>query len=282
MSVSGRHVFLLTVAAFFCTVFAGAQGQPDPPSIVLSNSAGKNIARASIREPSGICFHAARGTLFVVGDEGDLYEMSTDGVLLREKHVRDADFEGVTHDPATGLIYVAAEGAETILEIDPDTFQVLREFPMERSFKGKLLLKAGGQGIEALTFVPDEAHPHGGTFYVANQCFTMTNTEDVSAIFEVEVPLNGGKTGSKAAILRYIPLGVIDLSGLHYDAAHDRIYVISDATNILLEIEKSGEIVNAHALPGDNQEGIALLDTGFLYIAQDSGGIIKLEWRPHP
>lgn len=282
MKVRDRCLIFLTTAAFFCTVFAGAEDQSDPPSIVLSNSSGKNISQASIREPSGICFHTARGTLFVVGDEGDLYEITTDGARLRKKHIRNADFEGVTHNPATGLLYVAVEGAETILEIDPDTFRVLREFPMERSFRGKLRLKSGGQGIEAITFVPDKKHPHGGTFYVANQSLTMTNTEDVSAIFEVEVPLNGGKTGNKATILRYIPLGVIDLSGLHYDLASDHIYVISDATNTLFEIERSGVIINAYALPGDNQEGIALLDTGFLYIAQDSGGIIRVKWRPHP
>jgi len=280
MNVSGRYIFLLATALLFFTFLAGAVDPSDPASIELSNSRGKDIARAPIGEPSGICFHVARGTLFVVGDEGDLYEMTTDGDLLQKKHIRDADFEGVTHDPATGLLYVAVEGAETILEIAPDTFQVLREFPMERSFKGKLLLKAGGQGIEAITFAPDKDHPHGGTFFVANQSFSLTNAEDVSAIFEVEVPLKGGTTGSKAIILRYIPREVIDLAGLHYDPASDHIFAISDTTNTLFEFEKSGAIVNAHALPGDDQEGIALQDTGFLYIAQDSGGIIRIEWSP--
>jgi uncharacterized protein YjiK len=255
-------------------------GQAETPSVVLINSRGEDIDKAGVREPSGICYHTSRGTLFVVGDEGDIYELTTDGALVKKKRIRKADFEGVTHDPSTGLLYVAVEGAESILEIHPDTFAVLRGFPIERTFKGKLLLKAGGQGIEAITFVPDEKHPHGGTFFVANQCFTLTETDDVSAIFEVEVPLKSGSTGSKATILRYFSLGVIDLAGLHYNAATGHIFVVSDATNTLFEIDKTGAILNAHALSGKDQEGITLLNNNQLFIAQDSGGIIRFPWHP--
>ena len=37
--------------------------------------------------------------------------------------------------------------------------------------------------------------------------------------------------------------------------------------------------LNAYAFPGANQEGIAVDGEGFLYVAQDSGGIIKLKWH---
>ena len=38
----------------------------------------------------------------------------------------------------------------------------------------------------------------------------------------------------------------------------------------------------AYAFPGDNQEGITADPNGFLYIAQDSGGILKLKWLREP
>ena len=37
-----------------------------------------------------------------------------------------------------------------------------------------------------------------------------------------------------------------------------------------------GEILQEYAFPGDNQEGLALDGKGYLYIAQDSGGILKM------
>ncbi len=161
-----------------------------------------------------------------------------------------------------------------------ETFEILREFPMPRSLDGKTLLEPGGQGIEAITFVPDAHHPEGGTFYVANQSFSLDNREDVSGIFEVELPLKS-KEGKllQAKLLRYFLPGVIDLSGLYYDQATEHLYVISDATNTIFAFDRSGTLMSARAFPGDNQEGITVDDNGFMYIAQDSGGIIKIRWK---
>jgi uncharacterized protein YjiK len=143
-----------------------------------------------------------------------------------------------------------------------------------------VVLKAEGPGIEAITFVPDSHHPEGGTFYVANQGYDLNSTEDPSAIFEVEIPLKRGSAAdSTAKIIRFFTLGVVDLSGLHYNKANDRLYVISDATNTFFEITKAGYVVRSYALPGDNQEGITVDGEGFVYITQDSGGIIKFQWN---
>ena len=234
-----------------------------------------DIDRARFNEPSGICYHAQRGTLFVAGDEGDVCEMATDGTMIRQKRVRRADFEGITYDPSSGLLYVAIEGEEAILELDPDRLDALREFKIPRSFQGATLMKEGGQGIEAVVFVPDSKHPQGGTFFVANQSMNLDNPEDISGIFEVEIPL---KNPGEVKILRYFEPGIPDLSGLCYDAAEDCLYVISDVANQIRAYTRAGERLGLWMLPGTDQEGIAFDAQGFLYIAQDSGGIVKLKW----
>ena len=239
-----------------------------------------NIDKIKFREPSGIVYHPARRTLFVVSDEGELCEIHTDGRLVKHKRIRKGDFEGVTVDPATGRVYIAVEGEERILEIDPDTFDVLREFTIERTFKGRTVLKSGGQGIEAITFVPDPNHAEGGTFFAANQSFSLTDAAEPSALFEIGVPLrtaSGPK--AQAKILRMMPLPVIDLAGLHYDASRDRLYVVSDSHNAFLEVSRDGQLLAAYAFPGRAQEGITVDPDGFVYIAQDSGGIVKIRWR---
>ena len=218
----------------------------DPRSIVFPFQYIGNIDKAHLDkpnfQPSGICFHSIRGTLFVVFDLGAVCEMKTDGTIINEKRIARADFEGITHDPSTGLLYVAIERAELIIELDPETFDVSRKFPIPRKFMGETLLKAGVQGIEAITFVPDIDHPHGGTFYVTNQSYDLEDAEDISAVFEVEVPLKSeADTNTSAKILRYFPLGIIDLSGLYFDKATGHLYVISDSTNTIFELSRTGK-----------------------------------------
>ncbi len=266
---------ILTVASL-----AGCAMETSPQEtlsrIVFPNQWRGDIDKAKFNEPSGICWHARRGTLFLVGDEGDICEITTEGALVKQKRIRPADFEGITHDPATGLLYVAIEEAESVLEVHPETFEVHREFAIPRTFEGKTLLKAGGEGFEAITFVPDATHAEGGLFHVANQAFTLTDEQDISAIFQVELPLRS--PAGEATITGYFSPGVIDLSGLHYDPKTDRLCVISDATNILLEYSRTYELLSVYAFPGDNQEGITVDAEDHIYIAQDTGGIIKLKW----
>ncbi len=280
MQIRGGLLGILVLA--FIVFISGCDHSCRPQvvleTIVFPNKWVGDIDKAKFNEPSGICYHTQRKTLFVAGDEGDLCEITTDGTLVKQKQIRaEADFEGITHDPATGLLYLAIEEAESLLEVNPETFEILREFPLPREFQGRTLLKAGGEGIEAVTFVPDSEHPQGGLFFVANQAFTLSDEQDISAVFVVEVPIRDANNKA-SRIVDYFEPGVIDLSGLYYDSVTDHILVISDADNLMLEYTRRHKLLNVWAFPGDNQEGITVDPDGFIYIAQDTGGIIKLKW----
>jgi hypothetical protein len=236
-----------------------------------------NIEKSGFNEPSGICYHAGRGTLFAVGDNGDIGEFHTDGRVIRTRHVRHADFEGITWDPSSGLLYVAVEGREKILEVDPDRLAVRREFGIPRRHEGRMLLKPGGQGIEAIAFVPDAGHPEGGTFFVSNQGFRLDDREDGSVILELSVPLRSAT--NTVRVLRHVFPGVIDLAAMHYDKPTDRLLIVSDATDTLTAYTRDLKPVQSWRLPGRDQEGLTLDPDDYMYIAQDSGGILKLKWR---
>ena len=266
-------VGLLSLAAVAILIAPGF-ATPQESDIVFPHEWVGDIDQDDFEEPSGICWHVERGTLFVVGDEGHLSKIEVDGTEINHKRIRKSDFEGVTHDPATGLLYVAVEGDEAVLEVDPGSFKVLREFALLRKLNGRTVMSKKGQGIEAITFVPDPAHPQGGIFHVANQAFTLTDDKDLSAVFQVELPLKD-KTG-KPKLLGYFEPGIIDLSGLNYDAASGILTLISDVTNTFHQYNGDGDLLCSYAFPGDNQEGITMDDEGAIYVAQDSGGIIKL------
>jgi hypothetical protein len=50
----------------------------------------------------------------------------------------------------------------------------------------------------------------------------------------------------------------------------------------LFELTRVGSVLRRIALPGARQEGVALDDRGSLYIAQDSGGVLRIDAAPRP
>ncbi len=241
----------------------------DPPGF------GGDIDRDGFPEPSGIVYHPLRGTLFVVSDEGEVEEIGTDGTRLAAAVV-PGDLEGITVHPDTGMLYVVMEGDDIILEIEPDTLEVTRRFPLDREFGGnpnfiEKHVDEYDNGLECLAFVPDGSHPEGGTFYAGNQW-------DPSVILEIEVPLeSGGEGGAEARILRVVPFKIDDPAAMAFDAEHELLCIVSDADNIYVEIRLDGTLVAEYAFLGDEQEGITWDPEGYLYIAQDRGEIIKVK-----
>jgi uncharacterized protein YjiK len=242
---------------------------------------GGDIDKLGIDQPSGIVFHPGRNTLFVVGDDGIIAELHKDGSPVFSQPL-PGDLEGITVDPATGLLYIVVEGDDVILEFDPERRAILRHFPIDRSYGGKpefLEKQRDGydNGVEAIAWVPNPSHPEGGTFYLGNQW-------DPPCIFEAEVPLRSRKTEpAHARIIRVLPTQVADPADMYYDPRTRHLNIVCDADNIFLEITLSGRIIAQYAFPGDSQEGLAQDDEGYLYVAQDTGGIIKIkDLRPRP
>jgi uncharacterized protein YjiK len=236
---------------------------------------GGDIDKQQLREPSGICFHPQRKTLFVVSDEGEVAEIRKDGTPLANTIVK-GDLEAITLVPETGLIYLGIEGEDVILEFDPDKREVTRRFPIRREFNGDpnfLRKRTDGfdNGLESLAFVPDRNHPEGGTFYAGNQW-------DPAMILELLVPLKSSRAAeAEATIIRVVPFRMDDPAAMNYDPQTGRLSIVSDADNILAEITLDGKLIRQYAFLGDEQEGICCDDEGCLYIAQDSGGILKVK-----
>ena len=236
-----------------------------------------DINKTPISEPSGVTYHPIRKTLFIVDDGGFIHEIRLDGTSIQGKSFQERDLEGITTDPTTGQIYVAVEDEEVILEIDPETLTLQREFMINRIFEGKSLLKKGGMGIEAITFVPDTSHPEGGTFWIGNQSFSRKPDGEPSIVCEVNVPLRTSNLKkTEAPIIGFFEMGLLDISGLTYDAQADTLILISDTTNLMVELKRDGTVLHRYLLPGDDQEGVTLDGLGYMYIAQESGQVIKL------
>ena len=239
-----------------------------------------SITQSQIAEPSGITYHPTRRSLFLADDSGSVHEVSLEGKLIQSGGLNERDIEGITVNPDTGLLYAAVEDDEAILELDPKDLAIQREFRIGRNYKGEQLLRKGGMGIEAIAFVPDASHPEGGTFWVGNQSFSLKAKDEPSVVCEVLVPLRSTTAKqSDGTIIRAYKMDFIDISGLAYDSQGDFLVLISDTTNLLVELKREGTILRQYLLPGDEQEGIVLDGLGYMYLAQENGEIIKLADR---
>lgn len=266
----GRALFC-ALCALVVSAVAGPAAQDFPGELL-----GDIDAERRMPEPSGAVYHDRRGTLFVVGDEGDIAEFSVAGELLNHRKLSmeyRADFEGVTWAAPTGMLYVVVEMQDTIVEVDPDDLTALREFAVERSFAGRTVIAEGGQGLEGITFVPDADHPDGGTFYLVNQGFEDSDADDASAVLQVHVPLRAKTDTLTARILRHIPLDVYNVAAIHYEAPSAELYLLSERA--LLRADMDGGIRETYRAPGDDPEGIAFDTSGHIYLVHDSGGIMK-------
>lgn len=234
------------------------------------------VAEVQHDKLSGLVFHPQRKTLFTVSDWGQISEIATDGTLIQQKQVaKKVDFEGITYNPATGLLYAVIEGEEAILEVKPETLEAGRKIPIDLTFEGKVLLTRKKKGLEDITFVPAAAGSPNGTFYLVNQSDTLAGL-DASIILEVKI--DDAANEPKAHILRYFSVGVTDLSGIHYDLSRQQLFIISNANNLLLLVNLSGQVLGVSPLPGKKQEGLTIDEAGFLYIAQDRNtGLLKFK-----
>jgi len=210
-----------------------------------------------------------------VSDEGEIAEIETDGTPVFNLKI-PGDLEDVTVHPETGFLYLVREGEDVILEFDPDKKEVTREFPINREYQGdpnflKKKVDEYDNGVESIAFILAPEHPEGGTFYMGNQW-------DPSCIMEVLVPLKSSKAKTaEARIIRVLPFIINDPAAIFYDSKTGLLNVVSDADNILVELTLDGKFIKEYAFPGDEQEGLARDDEGYLYIAQDLGGIIKIK-----
>ncbi|MFN2425414.1 MAG: SdiA-regulated domain-containing protein [Candidatus Binatia bacterium] len=223
-------------------------------------------------EPSGVVYHPLRDSLFLVGDEGDIGEVSLEGKLLRQFRL-GGDLEAIAVDPKSGLLFVVREGHEVIFEVRPDNFKIVRRFTVDRSYNGDPnFLRRGGDGIEGLTFVPDDHHPEGGKLWAVNQF-------DPPVLIELGIALKTSKEKYQVArIARAIPVDGAPLSEVTWDPGSRKFLVLSALWKRAVVLDVDGKLERSVRVPAFMAEGLTRLPDGRVVIAQDSGGLVA--WNP--
>lgn len=224
--------------------------------ILLLQGCMDSAVIAKIPEASGICFSQNSKTLFVVEDEGKIYEISTTGEILRKKRLGNYDLEGIACDDARHRLLLAQEGENTILVLSQNKLNLKKSIKIKKRFHDKRILRR------------DKKHGLEGICIVGDFLF-LSNQKNPSVLFKV-----AREDKAKVTILELFKHTHEDIAGLTY---HDgSLFMVSDSENLLLKYDiKNKKVIGKAKLPAFSQEGIAFDNDGNIYIADDDGRVLK-------
>jgi len=231
-----------------------------------------------VPEPSGLCFHPGRNSLFIV-DDGEIgrpagvFELDLHAQVLASRSL-GVDLEGICYCSADGLLYIADEYDERVYVVQPEGLELVSQFQVSRYLAGEEALIAGGNGFEGVAYVPPFADGQQGDF------FLFLNQDDPYALVQVARSDIADATETPVPITAVWPVAEINTGELHYDGAARELWVIHSWMNIA-EILKvpSMEVLRWEVFPGAAQEAVTVDGDGRLWIGYDLGGIARYRHR---
>lgn len=229
-----------------------------------------------VEEPSSAAYHAGRGTLLIISDQGELAELDLQ-YAVRERYKIPGDLEGVAVHPATGTVFIASESAGAILEFDLEARRVLRtikvDFSSHKDFAAGLTWNKGLEGVAVVPVGEDQY-----TLYAVVEAYParlLQLAADVSPEATENarqlLPSSGG-VSQRVTIAATYDLGLKRLSDVSFDAPSKTLLVPSAGSHVLLILNLKCEVIRRIRLPGPKSEGFCFLPNGDAIVADDRGG----------
>ncbi len=222
---------------------------------------GAGTTIATYLDASGIVWHEARQSLFVVRNSGTLVEINSSGTELHTWAVA-GDLEGVTLAENDRYLYIGIENPDSIVEFDLQTEALTGK---SWNLTAWMASTDPNQGLEGLAY--------------RNGLFRAGLQEDGKIyVFNVNLAVSGAVSHVET-VTPYA--GHTDISGLDYNSDTGLTYAIFDSSNVLLELNSSNGTVHEYALPGTAQEGITfktncMSRVADAYVANDdTGSVVK-------
>jgi len=205
----------------------------------------------NIPEPSGIT--SFNNTLFIVSDKNrTIYKTSLEGEILQKVKLKYDDLEGVTIDKSTQNFWVVDESKRALIILDS-----------KGGFLQKIKIKGEQQhknsGLEGVCFVENE------------NSLVVLNEKQPRQLLALN--LNG-------EILRKIDFNFSkDISGICFDESSNSFWIVSDESQLILNINKKGELIKSYNIPVKKAEGIIIYNNN-LYVVSDSENALYIFKKP--
>ncbi len=110
-------IFVIS-AAFFITSAFHPKGSA---AIKYSKSFSTQVS-----ESSDVVIDASGQHIYMVSDNGLLFETNSEGKIIRESDIRGIDFEGICM--ADQLLYISDESARKVYSVNPENLKIVKTF----------------------------------------------------------------------------------------------------------------------------------------------------------
>ncbi len=212
-----------------------------------SNNQSQNLEliaefQMQIAEPSGLCFGKDNLSLWTVSDQSNkIYQIDLEGKIIKELQFVGNDLEGIAFDSSSNSIYVVEEQLREVINLDLDGNVLSRNFIQSEG--------SGNSGLEGITCADS------GKFILINEK-EPTKLIVTNSIFQ---------TISQTEIKN-----VLDLSGLEYDKSTNTIWLVSDQSKSIFNLNSSSQMTSGFPLEFEKFEGLAInFSDSTFYIVND-------------
>lgn len=266
------------------SLLAVAAVSPVSAAFSLQNyqlSAEYNLPAGQAAEASAIVYNRDRDSLFVVGDEGlFVAEVSKTGALIGSMTLTGfADTEGLAY-VGGGRFLIAEERLQT----------------------GYLFTYAAGgtltrSGLQSYQFGANNVGNvglEGFTYDFASGKVWGVKEKTSQAVYEATLDLSGGGITVNTNPFNPAGLGLLDLSDIYAignsaayagTASGDNFLIVSQESNRLLEVSRTGQIVSSLDLASYGHidiEGVTMDDQGNIYLTSEATPSMMVFSAPVP
>ncbi|MEN8120608.1 MAG: SdiA-regulated domain-containing protein [Bacteroidota bacterium] len=241
------HFFFLVIILF--TSCSDDTKNDIVPEDSLELLATHNI---SVLEPSGLAIDKTGTVLYSVSDNtGNIYKLSTEGVLLKTYHYGGDDLEGVTNFTGSKLL-LAEERTRQIVEYDISTGNISRHYINYEN-------NSANSGIEGVAYKEND----GSTF--------ILNEKDPGKLIRLRADFS--------IIAEYELNFASDYSGIFYDISTNNLWILSDQNKTLNRCTLMGVLIEKHTVNVTQAEGIAITNDK-IFIVSDAESKLYVYKKP--
>jgi len=197
-----------------------------------------------IDEPSGLSLGISNQSLWVVSDapESEIYAISLEGEILQKLNFVGEDLEGIVYDSLKNVLWVVEEKRREIVEVALNGSELSRH--------SINVDNTDNNGLEGISINSN------GQIWLANEkdpgvILSLRDDFSVGSLFVLDIAK--------------------DYSGLAFDDRENRIWIVSDESQLLIHYNAETGILKQYKLPFDKAEGISVdISKNLIYIVRES------------
>lgn len=199
----------------------------------------------TVSEPSGLCFFMSPDTLLTISDQtSSVFFINRQGKTLQEFSFNGNDIEGIAFDKENHVFWVSEERTRNIIKLSENGKELKRINLSATNYESN-------NGLEGITYCPANGH------------LFVINEKKPAVLYELDTLGTIVNTNTLTF--------ATDLSGVFYENTQNRLWLVSDESEIVARCNLFGEPDEIYRTNVNKAEGICVdIANAALFLVSDS------------